>query len=134
MTPLCCLPEVEGLRLEELVAQRRQICLTVSTTAQEALCPLCGHPSDRVQSRYTRTVADLPWAGVAVRLLIQVRRFRCDNPICQRNIFCERLGPAIAAYARRTQRLSAVLEKVGLALGGEAGARLLSYLGMAASP
>jgi len=129
-----CLPEVEGLCLEELVAEAQQISVVVATTVREACCLVCNAPSHRVQSRYHRTIADLPWAGVTVRLLLQVRRFRCDNPGCPRVIFCERLGPAIAAYARRTQRLGLLLQRVGLALGGEAGARLLRALAIVASP
>jgi transposase len=84
--------------------------------------------------RYQRTVADLPWADLAIRLLVRVRRFRCDNPTCPRAIFCERLGPAIAAYARRTQRLERRLQRVGLALGGEAGARQLNTQAIVVSP
>jgi transposase len=79
---------------------------------------VCGTPSSRIQSRYHRTIADLPWAGITVRLLLRVRRFRGDNPACPRLIFCERLGQAIAVYARRTQRLDLLLQQVGLALGG----------------
>jgi transposase len=43
-------------------------------------CPVCGEPTDRVHSRYERTLADLPWARFAVRLQVRVRRFVCANP------------------------------------------------------
>jgi hypothetical protein len=132
--PLVNPPEVEGLSLEDVVAEAQQIWITIATTIREALCPVCGIPSTRVQSRYQRTVADLPWSGISVHLLLHVRRYRCNNPACPRIIFCERLEPAIAAYARRTQQLDLTLQRVGLALGGEAGARLLRGLAMTASP
>src|SRR5215472_15208900 len=74
-------------------------------------------PSSRIQSRDPRTVMDLPWAGVAVRLLLQVRRFRRDNKTCPRVIFCERLLPAIAAYAR--------LQSSQVCPGAEGSAQLL---------
>ena len=38
----------------------------------------------------------------------------------------------VAPYARRTARLNAALELIGFALGGEAGARVLHQLAMAA--
>jgi hypothetical protein len=57
----------------------------------------------------------------------------CDNPGCARAIFAERLGAAIATYARRTTRLTQQLERLAFALGGEAGAPLVSDLGMPAS-
>lgn len=132
--PLLNLPEVEGLCLEEVVTEAQQICVTVATTLAYASCPVCSIASSRVHSRYQRTVADLPWAGIAIRLFVHVRRFRCDNPTCPRAIFCERLGPAIASYARRTQRLDLLLQRVGLALGGKAGARLSRALAAATSP
>jgi transposase len=81
-----------------------------------------------VHSRYTRQVADLPWCGVAVRLQLQVRRFFCDQPTCPRAIFTERLPGVVAPYARRTVRLSQLVELVGLLLGGSAGSRLLRHL------
>ena len=52
---------------------------------------------------------------------------------CQRAIFAERLGPAIAAYARRTARLASQLQRVAFAVGGEAGAVLATALGMPTS-
>lgn len=91
------LPEVEGLCLEKVVAEAHQIRVMVATTAAQACCPVCGIPSSRIQSRYQRTVADLPWSGVRVLLLVQVRRFRCDNKTYPRAVFWERLGPAIAS-------------------------------------
>ncbi len=128
------LPEVEGLQLQQMEAGKSCIALIVAMTAPAALCPVCQQPSHRVQSRYLRTIADVPWAGVPVRLQLHVRRFICGNPECKQVMFCERLGPGIRAYARRTQRLEITIEQLGFAVGGEAGARLLTKLGMAASP
>lgn len=104
------------------------------TTAPEACCPLCHQRSAHVHSHYIRQVADLPWHGIAVRLPVRVRRFFCDHPTCQQAIFTERLPGLVAPYARKTARLAQVLEVIGMAVGGEAGARLLVSLGMAASP
>ena len=40
----------------------------------------------------------------------------------------------VAPYARRTTRLSVVVEAIALALGGEGGTRILAALGLALSP
>lgn len=88
--------------------------------------PSCGCASVRAQSRYERRLADLPWHGLAVALRIRVRRFVCEVPRCPRRVFCERLPATAAPYARRTTRLAGALERIGLALGGETGARLAS--------
>src|SRR5207237_1577416 len=53
-----------------------------------------------------------------------VRKFFCDNPACLRQIFTERFPTVVAPWARRTLRLAQHLSALGLALGGQAGARL----------
>jgi transposase len=87
----------------------------------------------RVHSRYVRSLADLPWSGTKVRLRLHTRRFFCSSLTCSRRIFTERLPKTAARYARRTTRLNEALQFMGLALGGEAGARLAARLGMAVS-
>src|SRR5437868_13307809 len=79
-------------------------------------------------------VADLPWQGISVNLELHTRRFRCDNDLCPRRIFCERLPQVVAAYARKTVRLNDALRLIGFLIGGEAGARAAIRLGMSASP
>jgi transposase len=50
-----------------------QFCL--ATKASIALCPFCGWPASRNHSRYSRKLADLPWAGKPVQVELQARRF-----------------------------------------------------------
>lgn len=52
---------------------------------------------------------------------------------CARRIFTERLPQTAATYARRTQRMAQALFWLGLALGGEAGARTAQRLGLMVS-
>jgi transposase len=67
-------------------------------------------------------------ATVTPRLLVQVRRFFCRDAACLRRIFAERLPHLVERYARRTSALRATLQRIGLALGGAAGARLAAAL------
>lgn len=110
------------------------ITAVVMATSEEAACPLCHRCSTRIHSHYVRTVADLPWMGCAVHLELHVRRFFCPNPECARQIFTEQLPTVVAPYARRTTRLTDVFTLIGFALGGEAGKRLLSGMGLETSP
>ena len=87
-----------------------------------------------MHSRAARTLADLPWAGVTVRLQVRVRKFFCENPACPRRIFSERLDGIAAVAARRTERQRAALLDLAVALGGEAGARMAAKRGMPVSP
>lgn len=106
----------------------------LAVATPNASCPLCREPAMRVHSRYVRTATDLPWAGIRVRLQITVRRFFCDNATCSRRIFAERLGEALPAFARRTNRLAKALCAIAFAAGGEGGARLAHAQAMPASP
>jgi hypothetical protein len=63
-----------------------------------------------------------------------VRKFVCQHPRCERHIITERLPAFAAAYARKTQRLVTALCAIGIALGGQAGARLAARLRLPTSP
>ncbi len=128
------LPDPTCLHLNLLDASETAITAVVTTTTEEAVCPLCHHCSTRNHSRYVRAVADLPWMGCAVRLELHVRRFFCTNQECARQIFTERLPNVVAPYARRTIRLTDVFTLIGFALGGEAGKRLVAGMGLVTSP
>ena len=79
-------------------------------------------------------MADVPWGASAVRLQLRVRKFFCDHPTCPRQIFTERLPAVVAPWARRTLRLAQHLSALGLALGGQAGARLAARFQWRTSP
>lgn len=128
------LPKFPGLKLENVAIDAETILLSVASTHPTAACPICGNGSGRLHSYYERTVSDLPWAGRAVRISLRVPKFRCANRGCPRKIFAERLPSVVEPYARKTVRLEELLLLVGLALGGEASARLTERLGMRASP
>jgi transposase len=133
VAPVCRLVP-PSLHVDALLVgdDRLTICVLAQTT--EARCPLCGERGDRVHSRATRTLADLPWAGVTVHLRVRVRKFFCDNLTCPRRIFSERLTGIAAVAARRTDRQRAALLDLAVALGGEAGARMAAKRGMRVSP
>ena len=95
---------------------------------------LCGFQSGRVHSRYQRTLADLPWNQVAVRMHLRSRKFFCDNPTCERVVFTEPLPKLAARYARKTLQLQEALYLIGYLIGGKAGARVATGLGLCVSP
>jgi transposase len=122
------------LHVETLLLDEAGLTILASSAATAAPCPLCGERSERVHSRYARTLADLPWARMAVTLRVSVRKFFCANPTCPRRIFAERLTGIAPAHARRTDRQRAALTAIAFADGGEAGARLAAALGYLVSP
>jgi len=128
------LPDVPGLILTKIYYGPKQLLLFAASLSSQECCPLCQVASKKVHSHYTRRIADLPWAEFKIELLVQVRRFYCTNQKCRRLTFAQRLGVAIPPFARRTQRRTNQLHSLGLALGGEAGARMAKNLKIPASP
>jgi transposase len=128
------LPDSARITLQDVLIDGERITLVAQAIGSHGLCPRCGELSARVHSRYSRTLADLPWQGRAVRIELQVRRFFCLAAPCSRQTFAERLPEVAAVSARTTARLHETHRLIGQALGGEAGARLAAPLGMPASP
>ncbi len=131
-SPFC--PSPAELHVAQLAVADDLITITAVGRRAAVPCPACGVVATRVHSRYPRTLADLPWQGTRVRLAVTVRRFFCDAPDCPRRIFAERLRETAARYARRTCRAATLLELLGFAVGGRAGARLAGAVGLASAP
>jgi transposase len=110
------------------------LTLGIATTNPNASCPVCGHETWRVHSRYDRSLAEEPIFGHRVCLLMTVRRFFCSGSGCPRRIFTEPLDGFAAKQARTTQRLAQTHLAIGSALGGEAGARLAGKTAVPTSP
>ncbi len=69
-----------------------------------------------------------------VTLEVEVRRFRCREPGCRGRTFGESLEPFASRRSRYSERSRAALQRIGCALGGEAGTRLAFILGLRAGP
>jgi len=123
-----------GLAVVQVLPTPNRVTIVVQPRSPTAACPDCGTSSHSVHSRYERHLGDLPWQGRPVALHIRARRFRCPAPACSRKTFAERLSGVAAAAARRTERLGGLHSCLGLALGGEAGARLAARLAISTSP
>src|SRR5215211_6350871 len=86
MSPAAVLPIPRPLHVETLLVDEDGLTILAAAEATDARGPVCGEPATRVHSRDTRTLADLPWAGVAVRVRVRARRFFCANAACPRRI------------------------------------------------
>jgi len=73
------------------------------------VCPYCGHKSDRVHSRYFRTMVDLPVIGKATVIHFHARKFFCDNDNCRKRTFAKQPVNEVFRYRRRTRRCEVVV-------------------------
>lgn len=117
-----------GFEIDEIRTLSGKMLIWAHATQTEAACPDCQQVTCSVHSRYTRLVQDLPVSDQAVDLHLQVRRFRCRTPRCERQTFVEQHPALVLRNARRTVRLTTSFLQIGLALGGAAGARLAPHL------
>lgn len=74
----------------EQITVTTEVIITASAASLTDSCPCCGVISRRVHSHYQRTLRDLPASGRPVHLILQVRRFFCQEKSCGRKIFAER--------------------------------------------
>ncbi|WP_420823740.1 transposase family protein [Streptomyces torulosus] len=96
-----------------------------------AACPDCGRFSGRVQDSYQRRLKDVPLGGQNVVIRLTVRRFIRGAGNGPRRTCSEPFARLTTPYARSTTRLNHALERPGLALAGQAGARLEANLASA---
>ena len=110
------LPNPRLLVLEAIQHSGDHFLLTVHVE-QIPRCPECGWRSESRHSSYVRRLQDLPWQGLSVQIHLRVRRFRCRNRDCTRQVFTERVE-GIPSYLRQTHRLAEIVRVVGYAAGG----------------
>src|SRR5260221_2955584 len=116
------LPDLSDLMIEQF-SVTNEVVITARATSPTASCPCCGSLSKRLHSHYRRTLRDLPASGRLVHLVMQVRRFFCEESTCTRKIFAERFPSLTLPRAKFTLRLQEALREMGFEQGGEAGAR-----------
>ncbi len=96
-------------------------------------CPGCAMASTRVHSRYERILSDAGVGGQLVTIRLRARRLFCDASECGRVTFVEQVEGVTTRHGRRSVLLRRILEAIGLALAGRAGARLAGQLGVRVS-
>ncbi len=127
-TPLLPLPE--GMRISQIQVTQTGLLISVSATHPTSCCPLCACASSSIKGHYRRSLRDVPCGGRQVQLALTVRKFYCRNPLCERQVFTERLPDFVEPWARMTMRHSEQITCIGLATCGKGGTRLATRLGM----
>jgi hypothetical protein len=127
------LPGIAGVTVTRVGMDDGMIWLDARTTGRSARCPIGGRRSKWRHSQYWRTLVDEPCGSTPMRIRLALRGFRCRVPWCPRRIFAERVPSLAAPRVRQTARLPRRLTHVGLAVGGEAGVRLVRAQGIQVS-
>jgi len=134
MIPASLLPVDLPLNARSMVLEGESLLIEASACQSHCICPVCGHRSVRIHSKYIRMLADLPVSGYIVKVTVLSRKYFCDNPQCVRKIFTERFTQEIIPYHRRFNRCKNLLGNMALELGGNKGAVISRLAGLPVSP
>ncbi|MGK3945153.1 ISL3 family transposase [Streptomyces caeruleatus] len=121
-------PHLDAVLVERVWSAGGVVRISARTRELMVVCPDCGRESERVHSRYLRTLADVAVGGRPVLIGLSVRRLFCDSPNCTRRTFAEQVKGLTARYQRRSPLLQHLVEMAGVLLAGRGGARLLHIL------
>ena len=121
-----------SLRVEgwEEIAGKGTVTLYVSSNSGDATCPYCSHQSDKIHSRYMRTLCDLPAFGKVIHLRFHARKFFCLNDNCRKKTFAEQPGNEIFRYRRRTRRCEVCVHRHALCMPSQQCSTLLKGSGI----
>ena len=68
--------------------------------------------STSIHSSYTSKLTDLSAVGRAVKIILEVRKFRCHNNNCTQTVFSEQHLPLTRKYSRLIYRTNHYLQKL----------------------
>lgn len=134
MIPQFILPSNLQLKAETIYSEPGVLYIHTSVCQKFSACPICGKKSNRIHSRYSRTLLDLPISGHMAKVKLKARKYFCDNAACPRKVFTERFDCEIRPYYRRMIHSNDLLTRMALELGGNTGAAISRYVGIPVSP
>lgn len=80
------------------------VIIYIQKTNKSAICPCCGKKSSKINTKYYRTIKDLPIQENKVILKLEAKTFFCKNEKCEINTFAEEFD-FVENHARMTTRL-----------------------------
>jgi transposase len=101
------------------------IIIYVCSKHDEATCPYCGTASSRIHSSYERSFQDLPIQGKKVNVIIDNRKYFCDNPRCHQTTFAEAFG-CLKPKSKKSNRLLGEIVKISIEVSSVTASRVLS--------
>ncbi len=127
------LPSTSEVELVCLRPRSGLIEVELRTSRPSSCCPVCGTASRRVHSRYLRRLGDFAVGRCSGFGPATDPQVFCVVETCRQRIFTEPLPGTVLRYSRRTLRSCEALDWITVMIGGQAGARLASRLGLLVS-
>jgi len=114
----------ENLQYERYEIQGEELFIRVKSERKKVNCPYCGRESTQIHSRKERTLKDLPLQGKKVKILLEHKKYFCNNEACTKTTFTERFD-FFKPKATKTNRLQEEILRVALTQSSVAASRYL---------
>lgn len=109
--------------INDIEHENGKITIFASIKSSRSQCSICGRSSSSVHDHYHRKIADLPVFQNTTLLFLKTRKFKYSNSSCPRKVFSEQTSH-LKRYARRTFRVSQLLDSLSIELTGKLGSQL----------
>lgn len=101
-----------------------EVVIYVASNRKVCTCPYCRTDSTRVHSCYEKSFQDLPIMGKKTKIVLENRKFFCDNPDCTFTTFAERFD-FLKQNSKKTKRLIDKIIDISLNASSVAASRTL---------
>ena len=91
---------------------------------EKCICPYCGSVSSKVHSHYTRTFQDLPIINKKTIIVLNNRKYFCNNPDCSHKTFAPKYD-FLPFKGKRTLRLDEHIFNIALNCSTIAASKIL---------
>lgn len=124
---------LEEIRIINITENKNEIHFLAESEKTFCKCPKCNSLSNKIHSKYIRTIKDLPVNNKKVYINLITHKFFCINSNCNLKIFTERFT-FIDKYKRVTDRMSEFIIKLGSLLSAEQASKLMKIFIVDLSP
>jgi len=100
------------------------IHIYVRSNRSEVSCPYCSAIGTRVHSHYDRCFRDLPMQGKKVEIVLDNKKYFCDNPACGHKTFAESFD-CLPFKGKRSRRLTESIIELSLNVSSVTAAAIL---------
>jgi transposase len=103
----------EKLKVRKKEVKGKVLYIYCQRMSEFEKCQYCGTKSYKIHSKYNREIQDLPIAQYKVKLIVEVKKYTCENTECSHKRFAEALSFA-KGHSKRTERLDNYIREIGL--------------------
>lgn len=101
------------------------IIFEAETSTKLSSCPYCHFVSEKVHSRYYRTIYDLPMLDYETIIHLRLKKFFCVEPSCSHKAFSEPLS-FLDGNSRQTRRLKVEIFRLSLEMSSVSASHYLA--------